>query len=153
MTIKEFSFDLPPHLIAQTPADKRGEDRLLVLNRSDGSVVDEQMHHFASYLEVGSVVVVNNSKVRKARVYATSDTGSIVEFLFLEENLDKSWQAMVTKAKRQHVGKHYTFGSDPYLFHAQIISENEDGTRKQIVDGWLFMGDLVSREKNGFFKI
>lgn len=129
MKIKEYSFELPPELIAQTPADKRGSDRLMVVNRATGSVVDSSMADFVEYLPKDSLVVVNNSKVRKARLYATSETGGTVEFLFLEENLDKSWQAMVTKAKRQHVGKHYTFGKEDYLFHAQIISENADGTR------------------------
>ncbi len=129
MKIREYSFELPLELIAQTPADKRGCDRLMVVDRATGSVVDSEMSHFVDYLPSGSLLVVNNSKVRKARLYATSETGGSVEFLFLEENLDRSWQAMVTKAKRQHVGKRYTFGLDPFLFHAQIISENDDGTR------------------------
>ncbi len=130
MKIKEYSFELPPDLIAQNPTDKRGSDRLMVVNRATGSVVDSSMSDFVDYLPEGCLLVVNNSKVRKARLYATSETGGTVEFLFLEENLDTSWQAMVTKAKRQHVGKRYTFGTDAsYLFHAQIVSENEDGTR------------------------
>lgn len=129
MKIKEYSFDLPPELIAQTPADKRGSDRLMVVNRATGRVIDAEMSHFVEYLPSNCLLVVNNSKVRKARLYATSETGGTVEFLFLEENLDKSWQAMATKAKRQHVGKRYTFGSEGFLFHAQIVSENEDGTR------------------------
>jgi len=129
MKIKEYSFELPPELIAQTPSDKRGSDRLMVVNRTTGTVVDSVMSDFVDYLPNGSLLVVNNSKVRKARLYATSETGGTVEFLFLEENLDKSWQAMVTKAKRQHVGKCYTFGEEPFLFHAQIVCENEDGTR------------------------
>lgn len=129
MKIKEYSFELPPELIAQSPADKRGADRLMVVNRATGMVVDSYMSSFVDFLEEGSVLVVNNSKVRKARLFGTSETGGIVEFLFLEENLDKSWQAMVTKSKRQHVGKRYTFGEEPSLYHAQIRSENEDGTR------------------------
>lgn len=129
MKIREYSFELPPELIAQSPADKRGSDRLMVVDRTTGSVVDSVMSDFVDYLPSGSLLVVNNSKVRKARLYGTSETGGTVEFLFLEENLDKSWQAMVTKAKRQHVGKLFTFGEEPYLFHAQIVSENEDGTR------------------------
>ena len=129
MKIKEYSFELPAGLIAQTPADKRGSDRLMVVNRATGTVVDSAMSDFVEYLPSGSVLVVNNSKVRKARLYAKSETGGSVEFLFLEENLDKTWQAMVTKAKRQHVGKRYTFGSEPFLFHARIVSENDDGTR------------------------
>ena len=129
MKIKEYSFELPSELIAQSPADKRGSDRLMVVDRTTGSVVDSAMSDFVDYLPSGSLLVVNNSKVRKARLYATSETGGTVEFLFLEENLDKSWQAMVTKAKRQHVGKRYTFGLDSFLFHAQIRAENDDGTR------------------------
>ncbi len=129
MKIKEYSFELPPELIAQTPIDKRGSDRLMVVDRTTGSVIDSEMANFVDYLPSGCLLVVNNSKVRKARLYACSETGGTVEFLFLEENLDKSWQAMATKAKRQHVGKHYTFGSDPFLFHAQVIAENDDGTR------------------------
>ncbi|WP_332446942.1 tRNA preQ1(34) S-adenosylmethionine ribosyltransferase-isomerase QueA [Sphaerochaeta sp.] len=131
MTIKEFSFDLPEHLIAQTPADRRGEDRLLVLQKQDGSFIDEQMHNFAAYLDPGSLLVVNNSKVRKARVYGISDTGSRVEFLFLEENIDHSWNVMVTKTKKQHIGKQYTFSTpdDSYQKKGWIIAENEDSTR------------------------
>jgi len=129
MKIKEYSFELPPELIAQTPADKRGSDRLMVVNRTTGTVLDASMSDFVDYLPPECLLVVNNSKVRKARLYATSKTGGMVEFLFLEENLDKSWQAMVTKAKRQHVGKRYTFGEEPLLFNAQIVSENDDGTR------------------------
>ncbi len=129
MTIKEYSFNLPEELIAQSPSDKRGSDRLMVVNSPTGAVVDSEMSDFVRYLEKDSILVVNNSKVRKARLYATSETGGTVEFLFLEENIDGSWQAMVTKAKRQHVGKRYTFGAGPLLFHAEIISENEDGTR------------------------
>ncbi|NBK24620.1 MAG: tRNA preQ1(34) S-adenosylmethionine ribosyltransferase-isomerase QueA [Spirochaetia bacterium] len=129
MKIREYSFELPPHLIAQSPADKRGSDRLMVVNRTTGSVVDSLMSDFVDYLPSNCLLVVNNSKVRKARLYGASETGGKVEFLFLEENLDKSWQAMVTKAKRQHVGKRYTFGEEPHLFHAEIVTENEDGTR------------------------
>ncbi len=131
MTIKEYSFELPEHLIAQTPIDRRGTDRLLVLDKRTGSLVDEQMTNFASYLQEGSVLVVNNSKVRKARVFAISDTGSRVEFLFLEENIDHSWNVMVTKTKKQHVGKHYTFSdaSQGYCRTGWITKAHDDGTR------------------------
>ena len=131
MTIKEYSFDLPEHLIAQTPIDRRGEDRLLVLDKHSGTIADEQMTHFASYLQEGSILVVNNSKVRKARVFAISETGSRVEFLFLEENLDHSWNVIVTKTKKQHVGKHYTFSNADrsYVRTGCITKANDDGTR------------------------
>lgn len=144
MTIKEYSFDLPEHLIAQTPVDRRGTDRLLVLDKQTGTIIDEQMTNFSSYIEKGSVLVINNSKVRKARVYAVSETGSRVEFLFLEENLDHSWNVMVTKTKKQHVGKHYTFSDaqGSYVRTGCIIKANDDGTRTirfdQILDEMFF---------------
>ncbi|MCH3906758.1 MAG: tRNA preQ1(34) S-adenosylmethionine ribosyltransferase-isomerase QueA [Sphaerochaeta sp.] len=131
MLTKDFYFDLPPELIAQTPADRRGDDRLLVLDRTTGAYQDAMMADFPSFLTPGSLLVVNNSKVRKARVYAESETGGTVEFLFLEENLDHSWQVMVTKTKRQHLGKRYTFQSPDgtISYEGTIIKENPDDTR------------------------
>ncbi|MFA6845076.1 MAG: tRNA preQ1(34) S-adenosylmethionine ribosyltransferase-isomerase QueA [Sphaerochaetaceae bacterium] len=131
MLTKEFCFDLPQELIAQTPAERRGDDKLLVLDRKTGEYKDAMMRDFVSFLEPGSLLVVNDSKVRKARVYGQSESGGMVEFLFLEENLDHSWQAMVTKTKKQHLHKHYTFSSSTtdLVYHAEIVKENEDGTR------------------------
>lgn len=131
MTIREYSFELPAHLIAQSPVDKRGKDRLLVVDRNTQQLTDESMSNFVDYLECDSVLVVNNSKVRKARVFGHSETGGNVEFLFLEENTDHSWQAMVTKSKKQHVGKRYTFVNpdQTMVWKGCVVSENEDGTR------------------------
>ncbi len=131
MTIKEFSFDLPEHLIAQYPTQKRGEERLLVLDRNSGAIVDEMMAHFSDYLSEGSLLVVNNSKVRKARVYATGEGGGTVECLCLEELLDHSWLVMTTKAKKQRVGKRYRFEDEEGVWRreATIVAEHEDGTR------------------------
>jgi len=131
MTIKEFSFELPDQLIAQHPSDRRGEDRLLVLNRADGSLIDTSFSHIASFLEEGALLVVNNSKVRKARLYATSEGGAAVEFLFLEELLDGRWSVMCTKAKKQRVGKRYRFTDDrgTISYEAEIVDSLADGTK------------------------
>lgn len=131
MKTKDFSFELPEELIAQTPADRRGASRLLVIDRRTGEWTDSSMVDFPSFLEPGSLLVVNNSRVRKARVYGESETGGRVEFLFLEENLDHTWQAMVTKTKKQKPGKKFQFkNADGILVHeAEIITANEDGTR------------------------
>ena len=89
------------------------------------------MADFPDFIEEGSLLVVNNSKVRKARVYAESETGGNVEFLFLEENIDHTWNCMVTKTKRQHKGKSYLFTSrdGKKTIGARIVSENPDDTR------------------------
>lgn len=132
MLTKDFYFDLPDSLIAQEPSEKRGEDRLLVLDKNTGEYKDMMMSDFSSLLPEDSVLVVNNSKVRKARTYAESvETGGVVEFLFLGKNGDGSWKAMVTKSKRQRKGKKFVWKDSEgkaYVF-AEIEKENEDGTR------------------------
>ena len=132
MLTKDFYFDLPDSLIAQEPSEKRGEDRLLVLDKNTGEYKDMMMSDFPSLLPEDSVLVVNNSKVRKARTYAESvETGGVVEFLFLGKNGDGSWKAMVTKSKRQRKGKKFVWKDSEgkaYVF-AEIEKENEDGTR------------------------
>ncbi|MCQ2411719.1 MAG: tRNA preQ1(34) S-adenosylmethionine ribosyltransferase-isomerase QueA [Sphaerochaetaceae bacterium] len=109
MKISEFTFELPQELIAQTPAQRRGEDRLLVIDRKTGEYQDCQMKDFPSFLEPGSVVVVNDTRVRKARVFGISETGGKVEFLFTGAMGPDRWQAMVSKSKRQKPGKTYEF--------------------------------------------
>lgn len=132
MLTRDYYFDLPGELIAQVPTDRRGEEKLLVLDKTSGEYRDMMMKDFPSLIEPGSVMVVNNSRVRKARCYGESETGGTVEFLFLEENADHSWNAMVSKAKRQRVGRRYRFldGEGALVEEAVIVAENEDGTRR-----------------------
>ncbi len=128
MKTKEFSFNLPEQLIAQYPAETRGESRLLVLDRATGHYTDARITEITDFLEPESVMVVNNSKVRKARVYGESETGGTVEFLFLNELPDHSWTAMVSKSKRQKPGKRYRFtNAQNQVWHARIIGEHEEG--------------------------
>ena len=123
---KDYDFELPTELIAQVPAETRGGDRLLQMDRKTGEYKDLTIEDFPSLLEPGSIMVINNSKVRKARVYAVSETGGKVEFLFLEEKEDHSWNCMVTKSKKQHIGKKYTFENG---MHGEIREECADGTK------------------------
>ena len=101
MLTKDYYFELPPELIAQQPSERRGDDRLLLLDRKERTFTDYMMKDFPSLIPQDSVIVVNNSKVRKARVYGTAETGGIVEFLFLSPESDGTWKCMVTKTKRQ----------------------------------------------------
>lgn len=111
MMTKDFYFDLPEELIAQYPHEKRGEDRLLAIRRGTGEYQDLKMSDFPSLLREGDVLVINDSKVRKARVYGVSATGGRVEFLFLDEDENGLWTVMCTKSKKQKEGKSYSFYS------------------------------------------
>ena len=131
MLTRDYYFDLPEHLIAQVPSARRGEDRLLLLDRKSGGYEDHMMGDFPSLIAPGSVIVVNNSKVRKARVYGRAESGALVEFLFLSPNADHTWKCMAKKAKRQKEGKQYVFEDregNP-VRTGRIVRASDDGTR------------------------
>ncbi len=136
MLTRDYFFDLPEELIAQEPSEKRGEDRLLLIDRRKGCWEDHMMSDFPSLLYPDSVIVVNNSRVRKARVYGESETGGKVEFLFLGKEDDGAWKCMVTKTKRQKKGKEYVFldydGRQTEV-RGEIVRENSDGTRSVLL--------------------
>lgn len=141
----DFTFELPQELIAQEPCDKRGKDRLLVLDKRTGDYEDKLIDDFIDIIDKDSILVVNNSKVRKARTFATSETGGKVEFLFLEE-IDKfTWNCMVSKSKKQRIGKKYSFSDN---LEAEIVDSLEDSTKvvkfnKEISEEWFLKNGHV----------
>lgn len=122
MKLTDFDFDLPQDLIAQKPSGKRGDDRLMLLDRKNGSVFHHQMNDLPDLIMPGTLMIFNNSKVRRARCYGIKETtGRNQEFMFLNQ-LDKEgflWNIMVKSAKKQKNGMRYQF---------------PDGTVAQIVD-------------------
>ena len=128
----DFDFHLPEHLIAQEPTEKRGDSRLLVLDRLTGKCTHDFLGNIPEYIPRNALVVMNNSRVRKARIFGTSETGGIVEFLLIGPDGDPGvpegfrWKALVSKAKKQRIGKNYTF---PQGITGQIIGQYPEGVR------------------------
>ena len=112
MRTSEFYFNLPNELIAQTPSDKRGESRLIVLNKQSGSLDHKIITEFPDIVEEGTLIVVNNSRVRKARIYGVSKNGGKIEFLLIKQISPNSWETIVSKRKKQKKGKEYLFPGD-----------------------------------------
>lgn len=95
MKIQDFDYQLPQQLIAQHPAEKRDESRLLVLNRSDATVSHKQFSLLEDLLRPGDLLVLNNTKVIPARIFGHKDTGGKVELLLdrpLDEQTDEGFQ-------------------------------------------------------------
>ncbi len=120
MKTSDFYFDLPEELIAQEPSEERGTSRLLVYKRKGNQIIHSNVGELTKYIPDEALMVFNDTKVRKARVYGESNTGSRVEFLFLQpldkfhESLPQDhpssvWRVMVSKAKKQKPGRIYTF--------------------------------------------
>lgn len=86
MRVTDYSYDLPAQCIAQFPPAERGASRLLALDRHTGSIAHRQYTDLVDYLQPGDVVVLNNTKVIKARLLAVNQAGKKRELLLLEDH-------------------------------------------------------------------
>ncbi len=94
MKTADFDYDLPPERIAQTPAEPRDSSRLLVFNRQTGSIEHSLFTRLTDYLRPGDLLVLNQTRVIPARIYAQKDTGGRVELLLLRRVDELTWEAL-----------------------------------------------------------
>ncbi len=109
MKTSNFSFELPEELIAQHPSQRRDEARLMLVDRAAGAVSHHMLGELPQLLPQDALVVLNNTRVRKARLFGTTEYGGEVEFLLLERCDERTWKATVSKAKRQKPWRLYHF--------------------------------------------
>jgi len=102
-----FHYDLPAEAIAQSAIEPRDAARLLVANTLD----DRHFTDLPDLLDPGDLVVVNNTRVRPARVFATKETGGAVEVLLTKRIDDIRWEALIRPARRIRPGTTMTTGS------------------------------------------
>ncbi|MEY8540000.1 tRNA preQ1(34) S-adenosylmethionine ribosyltransferase-isomerase QueA [Streptococcus alactolyticus] len=111
MNIKDFDFDLPEELIAQTPLEKRDSSKLLVIDRKTHDMVDTHFDHILDELNPGDALVMNNTRVLPARLYGEkADTHGHVELLLLKNTQGDQWEVLAKPAKRLRVGAKVSFG-------------------------------------------
>lgn len=108
----DFNFNLPKSLIAQYPSDSRGGARLLVYNSKTDSVIHSSVSSLIDFVPDNTLVVFNDSKVRKARLYGTLDTGAKIEVVFIRrvvltgnEIEQNCWEVLCSRSSRLKVGK------------------------------------------------
>ncbi|MGH8179460.1 MAG: S-adenosylmethionine:tRNA ribosyltransferase-isomerase, partial [Steroidobacteraceae bacterium] len=77
----DFTYDLPPELIAQAPPAERSAGRMLVLDRRTGALADRRVRDLPSYLAPGDLLVLNDTRVVAARIFGTKPSGGRVEIL------------------------------------------------------------------------
>ena len=97
MKIDELDYNLPDEFIAQEPLARRDEARLLVLNRKSGEVEHSRFYKLARHLREGDLLILNDTRVMPARMFANKESGGRVEILFVRPMTERpgSWQAMV----------------------------------------------------------
>lgn len=104
MKTSDFSYELPSELIAQQPAARRDESRLLWLRRDTGDVSHHRFAELPSLLRAGDRLVLNDTKVIPARVRCTKETGGVVELLFTRRLTPMRWEALVRPGRRLRPG-------------------------------------------------
>ena len=136
MKLSEFDFDLPEHLIAQTPLEKRDTSKLLVLHKNSGQIDHRHFYDIVDYLKPGDILVRNNTKVIPARLFGIKEeTNGHVEVLLLKEVSQNTWECLVGNARIVKLGTIITFGEG--LLKAKCIEIKEEGIRvfEMIYDG------------------
>ena len=141
LRVEDFNFELPQELIAQEPPAERGKSRMLVMDGSSGNLRDANFAEFPSLLKPGDLLVLNDSRVIPARLYARrtlirdrQEPTARIEVLLTEpvgsagENL---WRALVKPGKKVAIGERLAFpsASGSIRLEAEVLERGEFGER------------------------
>ncbi len=127
MKTSDFDYHLPVGLIAQTPVEPRDSSRLLVLDRKTGNVTHSFFHEIGKFLNPGDLLVLNQTRVIPARLFAHKSTGARVELLLLRREDLLTWECLVG-GKGLSKGKLVSVENGPNA----VIVETLDGSRRRI---------------------
>ena len=127
MKTSDFAYHLPESSIAQTPAEPRDSSHLLVLRRESGELEHRIFRDVGEYLRPGDLLVLNQTRVIPARIYARKETGGRVELLLLRRRDSLTWEALVG-GKGLRVGKRVMVENGPQV----EIVENLEGSERVI---------------------
>ena len=141
-TKQDFYYDLPEDRIAQTPVEPRDSSKLLVYNRKKKTIQDKIFRDIYDELSAGDVLVINNTKVIPARMYAKTQHGGVVEVLLLKRYDLNTWEVLMRPGKKGKIGVTMTV-SNELSFTVKDITE----TGERVVE-FAFEGafeDVLSR--------
>lgn len=121
--LSDYDYVLPPELIASRPTERREESRMLVLHRADGRIEHRFFKNLPEYLTPEDLLVLNNSKVLRARLH---DLSRKVEILLVKKEDETHWVAMVKPGRKMRPGNVVTVG-DVEITVEEILA---DGMRR-----------------------
>lgn len=128
MNVKDFSFELPPELIAQDPLADRSSSRLLTLDKSTGVISHEKFIDIKTHLKPGDCLVINDTKVIPARLYGSKEgTEAKIEVLLLRRKDNDIWETLVRPGKKAKPGTVIIFGDG--ILKGTVLEIGEEGNR------------------------
>lgn len=122
----DYEFDLPTELIAQRPTVRREDSRLMVVNRSTGEISHRQFVDLTDFISQNDALVINTTKVFRARLLGTRQSGAPAEILLLRDLGSNRWEAMVNPGAKLKPGRVVEIGPG---FSIEIREVTERGTR------------------------
>lgn len=128
MKLSGFKYVLPEELIAQFPAGQRSDARLLTVDRSSRQISHSVFRRIGDLLDKDDLLVLNTTKVFKARLFAQKETGGRVELLLIRQSAADTWEAMISRSKRITQGTRLLLDRDTYV----TIEERMAGGRAMI---------------------
>ncbi len=122
----DYDFELPPNLIAQHPPANRGESRLMVVNRTTGGITHLRFSDLPTLIPAGDALVLNTTRVIRARLLGVRDNGAPAEVLLLRATGNDTYEAMVHPGGKLRAGKRVRISPD---LEIEIQSATERRTR------------------------
>ncbi|MDB6167567.1 MAG: S-adenosylmethionine--tRNA-ribosyltransferase-isomerase [Verrucomicrobia bacterium] len=122
-----FDYDLPPHLIAQAPAERRDDSRLLVVDRAARTLAHRRFRDLPEFAQAGDTLFRNNASVLPARLHARRPSGGQVEcFLLRVTASPETWRCLIRPGRKLPVGA--TFAHPTGAFAGTIVARELDGS-------------------------
>lgn len=129
LTTKDFDYDLPDSLIAQTPLINRSDSKLLIVDRATGQLTDTYFSEIINELSENDALVINETRVIPARLFGEKpDTGGHLEVLLLNNTQGNQWECLIKPARRAKKGVQIVFGDNAQL-KAVVKEELSHGGR------------------------
>jgi len=123
MNTEDLHYDLPEHLIAQQPSPNRDQSRMLVLDRVAGTIREDVFANLPSYLNAGDCLVLNDTRVIRARLHGQKDTGGRVEIFLLNEEEPGTWTALVRPSAKVRPGTSVQLAGGIRVTAGEILPE------------------------------
>ncbi len=130
LRLSQFDYELPSELIAQTPLEKRDASRLMVVDRHSGLITHQTIRDLPSWLNPGDLLVVNNTRVIPARIYAFKKaSGGKVELLLLHRDPSGVWTCLAkpSKSLRTGVVLHIAANVGEDSVEAEVVDNRGEG--------------------------
>ncbi|HYI94802.1 MAG TPA: tRNA preQ1(34) S-adenosylmethionine ribosyltransferase-isomerase QueA [Bryobacteraceae bacterium] len=127
--VDEFSYELPPELIAQQPLGNRAGSRMLVVSRKSGQWEDRMFSELPLFLKPGDCLILNDSRVLPSRLFATRPSGPArIEVFLVKPTTDdrRTWQALVRPGRKVAIGERLSFSES---LAAVVLDRSEHGER------------------------